>query len=95
MHVCPGYGRAREYSAAISQLETRQSKLWRRRLGISFQIGARRGTGTAAWHAVQIAKQAATAGLGLGFVFTWIGGVACRVTYSFPLVLTRVWVRRL
>lgn len=46
-------------------------------------------------HAVQIAKQAATAGLVLGFVFTWIGGVACRVTYSFPLVLTRVWVRRL
>lgn len=45
-------------------------------------------------HAVQIAKQAASAGLVLGFVFTWIGGVACRVIYSFPLVLTLVWVKR-
>lgn len=45
-------------------------------------------------HAVQIAKQTATVGLGLGFVFTWIGGVACRVIYSFPLVLTLVWVKR-
>lgn len=32
--------------------------------------------GAAAWHGVQIAKQAARASLGLGFVFTWIGGGA-------------------
>lgn len=52
------------------------------------------GTSKVALHAVKIAKQAAKAGLALGFVFTWIGGVACRVTYSFPLVLTLVWVKR-
>lgn len=34
---------------------------------------AGRVTGTAAWHAVQIVKQAAGVGLGLGLVLTWIG----------------------
>lgn len=62
--------------------------------GLPSARGVGRGTSKVARHAVQIAKQAASAGLVLGFVFTWIGGVACRVIYSFPLVLTLVWVKR-
>ena len=77
MPVCSGCGRAREYSGAISQLEIRQSILWSGEgAGDCLPDRCWGYAGSAAWHGVKIAKQAARASLGLGFVFTWIGGGA-------------------